>query len=144
MTEEKSNKTTCYMRFPLFTSEIWRGSFLFWMLKYQSSHMESLKKQLHLVKKRTCVKQVISKPSNIKLARWCAKWRIKINPEKPKVIIFSRSTNTVRAEPALSLYGDLLSYYPHIKFLGTTIDSKMTFIKQFEDILDRCTQSFIV
>ena len=26
-----------------------------------------------------------------KLAKWCAKWRIKLNPEKTKVIIFSRS-----------------------------------------------------
>ena len=50
-----------------------------------------------------------------KLARWCAKWRIKLNPEKRKVIIFPKSA--IRAEPALSLYGDLLSYYPHIKLL---------------------------
>ena len=26
-----------------------------------------------------------------KLARWCAKWRIKLNPENKKVIIFSKS-----------------------------------------------------
>ena len=26
-----------------------------------------------------------------KLAKWCAKWRIKLNPEKTKVILFSRS-----------------------------------------------------
>ena len=51
-----------------------------------------------------------------KLARWCAKWRIKPNPEKTKVIIFSKSRSAIRAEPALFLYGDLLSYYAHIKF----------------------------
>ena len=67
-----------------------------------------------------------------KLARWCAKWRIKLNPEKTKVIIFSKSRSTIRAEPALSLYGDLLSYYPHIKFLGITFDNRMTFTKHFE------------
>ena len=39
-----------------------------------------------------------------KLARWCAKSRIKLNPEKTKVIIFSKSRSAVRAEPALSLY----------------------------------------
>ena len=38
-----------------------------------------------------------------KLARWCAKWRIKLNPEKTKVIIFSKSQSAIRAEPALSL-----------------------------------------
>ena len=64
-----------------------------------------------------------------KLAKWCAKWRIKLNPEKTKVIIFSKSQSAIRAEPALSLYGGLLSYYPHIKFLGITFDNRMPFTK---------------
>ena len=51
-----------------------------------------------------------------KLARWCVKCRIKLNPEKTKVTIFSKSQTAIRAQPALSLYGDLLSYYPHIRF----------------------------
>ena len=59
-----------------------------------------------------------------KLARWCAKWRIKLNPEKTKVIIFSKSRFAIRAEPALPLYGDLLSYYPQIKFLGILVNKK--------------------
>ena len=66
-----------------------------------------------------------------KLARWCAKWRIKLNPEIAKVLIFSKSQNAIRVEPALSLYGDLLLYYPHIKFLGITFDNRMTFAKHF-------------
>ena len=65
-----------------------------------------------------------------KLARWSAKWRIKLNPEKTKVIIFSKSQTSIRAEPALSLYGDVLSYYPYIKFLGITFDNRMTFTKR--------------
>ena len=77
-----------------------------------------------------------------KLARWCAKWRIKLHPEKTKVIIFSKSRFAIRAEPALSLYGDLLSYYPQIKFLGITFDNRMTFTKHFEEILERCNQEF--
>ena len=52
-----------------------------------------------------------------KLARWCTKWRIiRLNPGKTKVITFCKFQTAIRAEPALSLYGDLLSYYPHIKF----------------------------
>ena len=75
-----------------------------------------------------------------KLARWCAKWRIKLNPEKTKVIIFSKSQTAIRAEPALSLYGDLLSYCPHIKFPDSTFDNRMIFTKHFEEILERCNQ----
>ena len=77
-----------------------------------------------------------------KLARWCGKWRIKLNPEKTKVIIISKSQSELRAEPALSLYGDLPSYYPHIKFLGITFDNRMTFRKHFEDILECCNNKF--
>ena len=77
-----------------------------------------------------------------KLAKWCAKRRIKLNPEKTKVIIFSKSASAVRAETASSLYSDLLSYYPHIKFLGITFDNRMTFTKQFEEILERCNRKF--
>ena len=77
-----------------------------------------------------------------KLARWCAKWRIKLNPEKTKVIIFFRSPTATRAESALSLDGDLLSYYPRIKCQGITFDNRMTFIKHFEEILERCKQKF--
>ena len=77
-----------------------------------------------------------------KLARWCAKWRIKLNPEKTKVMIFSKSQTAIKAKPASSLYGDLLSYYPHIKFSGITFDNRMTFTKHFEEILERCNQKF--
>ena len=77
-----------------------------------------------------------------KLARWCAKWRIKLNPEKTKVIIFSKSRFAIRAESALSLYGDLLSCYLQIIFLGITLDNRMTSTKHFEKILERCSQKF--
>ena len=59
-----------------------------------------------------------------------------------KVIIFSKSQTAIRAEPALSLYGDLLSYYPQVKFLGITFDNRMTFTKHFEEILERCNNKF--
>ena len=77
-----------------------------------------------------------------KLARWCAKWRIKLNPEKTKVIISSKSQSAIRVEPALSLCGDLLSYYPHIRFLSIRFDNRMTFTKHFEKILECCNQKF--
>ena len=65
------------------------------------------------------------------LARWCATWRIKLNPEKTKVVIFSKSLNAIRSEPDLSLHGNLLSYYNHIKFLGIIFDNRMTFTEHF-------------
>ena len=77
-----------------------------------------------------------------KLGRWCAKWGIKLNPEKTKVITFFKSQTAIRAEPALSLYGDLFLYYPHMKFLGITFENRMTCTKLFQEILECCNQKF--
>ena len=38
-----------------------------------------------------------------KLTRWRAKWRIKLNPENTKVIVFSKFQTAIMAKPALSL-----------------------------------------
>ena len=78
----------------------------------------------------------------LKLATWCAKWRIKLNPEKTKVIIFSRSLLARKAELILTLYGEPLKLYPQVKFLGIIFDSKLTFQKHFEDILQRCNNRY--
>ena len=76
------------------------------------------------------------------LAEWCAKWRIKLNPEKTKLIIFFRTLKETANKPALFLYSVQLSYYPHAKFLGITFDHRFTFKKHFEDILERCQQKY--
>ena len=73
---------------------------------------------------------------------WCAKWKIKLNTEKTKVIIFSRSLLTRKAELNLTLYGEPLKIYPQVKFLGIIFDSKLTFQKHFEDILERCNSRY--
>ena len=78
----------------------------------------------------------------LNLAMWCAKWRIKLNPEKTKVIIFSRSILARKTELNLKLYGETLKIYPQVKFLGITFDSQLNFKKHFEDILDRCNTRY--
>ena len=76
------------------------------------------------------------------LAMWCAKWRIKLNPEKTRVIIYSKSVLARKTELNLKLYGETLKIYPQVKFLGITFDSQLTFKKHFEDILDRCNTRY--
>ena len=78
----------------------------------------------------------------LKLATWCAKRRIKLNPEKTKVIIFSRSLLARKVELNLTLYGETLKIYPRVKFLDITFDSKLTFQPHFEDILERCNNRY--
>ena len=61
----------------------------------------------------------------LKLAMWCAKWRIKLNPTKTKAIIFSRSILARKTELNLKFYGETLKIYPQVKFLGITFDSQL-------------------
>ena len=77
-----------------------------------------------------------------KFPKWCAKWRIKLNPEKTKVIIFSRSPLARKSEPILKLYSERLQIYPQVKFPSITFDSKLTFQKHFEEILGRCNTRY--
>ena len=77
-----------------------------------------------------------------KLAKWCAKWRIRLNPEKTKVIMFSRSSLARNSEPIPNVYGERLKIYPQVKFLGITFDSKFTFQKHFEEILECCNTRY--
>ena len=78
----------------------------------------------------------------LKLTMWCAKWRIKLNPEKTKVIIFSRSLLARKTDLNLKLYGETLKIYPQVKFLGIIFDSKLTFQPHYEDILERCNNRY--
>ena len=68
--------------------------------------------------------------------------RIKLNPEKTKSIMFSRTLKETVNKPALCLHCIQLSYFPHSKFLGITFDHKFTFKKHFEDILEGCQQKY--
>ena len=64
-----------------------------------------------------------------KLAKRCAKWRIELSPENAKVITFSRSPLARKSEPILNLYFERLKIYPQVKFVGITLDSKLTLRK---------------
>ena len=68
--------------------------------------------------------------------------RIKLNPEKTKVIIFSRPPLSRNSEPILKLYGERLKICPQVKFLGNVLDSRFTFQKHFEEILGSCNTRY--
>ena len=83
----------------------------------------------------------------LKLAMWCAKSKIKLNPVKTKVIIFSRYEPEIlilarKTELNLKLYGETCKIYPQVKFLGIIFHSHLNFKKHFEDILDRCNTRY--
>ena len=96
--------------------------------------------KMYIMQQNFCVRTTLKDLR--KLAKWCAKWRIKLNPDKTKVIIFSRSSLARNSEPVPNLYGERLKISPQVKFLGITFDSKSTFQKHFEEILGRCNTRY--
>ena len=69
---------------------------------------------------------------------------MKLNPEKNKVIILSRSRPATNSVPILKVYGERFKIYPQVKFLVITFDStfKFDFQKHFEEILGRCNTRY--
>ena len=66
---------------------------------------------------------------------WCNKWKIKLNPSKTKVGLFTNS-NTAK-EITLNLGRVPLTVSNEIKFLGLTFDSKLTWKNHIQNIRHR-------
>ena len=69
------------------------------------------------------------------LSDWCNKWKIKLNPSKTQVGLFTNS-NTAK-EITLNLGRVPLTLSNEIKFLGLTFDSKLTWKNHIQNIRHR-------
>ena len=76
-----------------------------------------------------CSKTFTTGPS--KIDNVVCQMGIKLNPEKTKVIIFSRSILARKTELNLKLHGETIKIYSQVKFPGITFDSQLTFKKHF-------------
>ena len=69
------------------------------------------------------------------LSNWCNKWKIKLNPSKTQVGLFTNS-NTAK-EITLNLGRGPLTVSNEIKFLGLTFDSKLTWRHHIDNVRHR-------
>jgi hypothetical protein len=67
--------------------------------------------------------------------KWCSKWRIKLNTEKTKVIVFSGCPRHSGSVPVLQLSGAYLRQYENIDLLGVTFDSKLMWRVHIENLV---------
>jgi hypothetical protein len=67
-----------------------------------------------------------SKNSLNKIEKWSNVWRIKLNTEKTKVVVFSRCPQHASTAPDLFLARIKLKVHESAEFLGVTFDSKLT------------------
>ena len=57
------------------------------------------------------------------IGRWANEWRININAEKTKAVVFSKRTRLQL--PALKLHGEDIEYVPRCPYLGVILDRRM-------------------
>ena len=69
------------------------------------------------------------------LSEWCNKWKIKLNPSKTQVGLFTNSNNT--KEITLNLGRVPLTVSNEIKFLGFTFDRKLTWRHHIDNVRHR-------
>lgn len=75
-----------------------------------------------------------------KIASWAKDNKIRFNEQKSKVMLLSRRKRRERRELELYLNYKLLKQVNSLKYLGITIDSKMTFREHITDMTEKCTK----
>jgi len=71
-----------------------------------------------------------------KIGIWLSKWRVKLNASKTIYTVFTRTTKKL----ALSFSGSQIAYSNSPKFLGITLDPRLTFKHYVNDLKTRCTR----
>ena len=69
---------------------------------------------------------------------WCTKWGLQISPPKSKTMVFSRKNRVPDPLKLLSINGQNIPIVPTHKYLGMTLDSKLSFGSHIDDIRSRC------
>lgn len=74
------------------------------------------------------------------LEGWCRRWRVRLNGEKSNLLFISRTRDKDDENYSLHLFDDIVRPVESAKFLGVTIDSKLSFKKHFESICNRASK----
>ena len=72
---------------------------------------------------------------------WAKDHGLKFNAKKTKVMLFTRKN--VKRRPKLYINGEEIEYVNEYKYLGVTIDSKLSWNKHIQNIANRATGTFM-
>lgn len=70
------------------------------------------------------------------LEEWCNKWKVAINAEKSKAILFKRVRKQVPTGHII-MYGEDIQWYDSVKYLGVIMDRSLTWRQNTEDIVKK-------
>ncbi len=75
-----------------------------------------------------------------RISEWCSAWGMKLNAEKTKTMIISRSRTTLSPSPLLTLNNVILQESSDLCILGVNLDSKLTFERHIRSISKSVSQ----
>ncbi|EFA13419.2 RNA-directed DNA polymerase from mobile element jockey-like Protein [Tribolium castaneum] len=73
------------------------------------------------------------------LEKFYDKWKIKINAEKTQQIIFTRKFTNHKIWDKLRVYDNKITDEPHVKYLGTYIDTRLNFLKNTKYLISKAS-----
>lgn len=77
-----------------------------------------------------------------RIEEWCSRVNLKVNPEKTVLIPFTKQTN-LRSMKSPSFFGEKLVFSDQVKYLGITLDPKLTWNKHVEKVINRAKISLV-
>jgi len=74
------------------------------------------------------------------LERWLTEWRIAINVSKSSAIIFARAGRRLIQPRSVTLFGEPINWVDTIRYLGVTLDKRLTWSPHIEKLSRRTAQ----
>jgi len=74
------------------------------------------------------------------LQRWLSEWRIAINVSKSTAMIFARAERRFIQPRPLTLFGEPIEWVDTIRYLGVTLDTRLTWSPHIDQVRKRTAQ----
>ena len=71
---------------------------------------------------------------------WCCQWGVQISPAKSEYIVFSHKHNHIEPLQPLNVNGQIIPLVHTIKYLGITLDRRLTYNHHVADLQQRCSR----
>ena len=73
----------------------------------------------------------------LELADWCGKWKIRLNPDKTQIILFTKRRVKPTHLPTITLAGTPLAWSSSVKFLGIYFDKRLTWSDHVKHLITK-------
>jgi hypothetical protein len=74
------------------------------------------------------------------LERWLSEWSIAINVSKSSAMLFAKTGRRILKPPAVQLFGEPIEWFDDARYLGVTLDRRLTWSKHINHVRKKAAQ----